>query len=256
MINTKRINFLNTYVDNLTFEEAKSAVDELIQSKGHHYVVTPNSDIIVKMQYDEELKHICDHANLILVDGQILVKLSKLTKNPIVERVCMTDFVWNVFDLAMEKNYSIFLFGGKYDILKSAEKKIKERCKSLNIVGSYSPKFGFENDLYEIEKCNKVIREAKADILLVFLGCPKQEKFIYNNKDKYKVKMSIPMGGCVDFLAGKVKRAPKWMQDVGLEWFFRFLQEPKRMFKRYFIDDIKIFSLFYKYRNNLHFRNK
>ena len=246
-IDTKRIVFLNTYIDNLSFKEAKDVVDKLIQSDGYHYAVTPNSDIIVKMQDDNELKNICDNADLILTDGQILVKISKLVGTPIIERVCMTDFVWHVFDLAIEKNYKIFLFGGKEEVLKKAEKNIKDRCNNLNIVGSYSPKFEFEKDIDEINKCNKIISDSNADILLVFLGCPKQEKFIYNNKDKYKVKMSIPMGGCIDFIAGNVKRAPKWMQDVGLEWFYRFLQEPRRMFKRYFIDDIRIFSLARKY---------
>ena len=246
-IDTKRIRFLNTYIDNLTFQDAKLVVDKLIQSDGYHYAVTPNSDIVVKMQDDKKLKYICDNADLILTDGQILVKISRWVGTPIVERVCMTDFVWNVFDLALEKNYKIFLFGGKDDVLKKAKRNIKNKCYNLSIVGSYSPKFGFENDADEIDKCNRIIRESNADILLVFLGCPKQEKFIYDNKDKYKVKMSIPMGGCIDFLAGNVKRAPKWMQDVGLEWFYRFIQEPRRMFKRYFIDDMRIFSLARKY---------
>ena len=84
-------------------------------------------------------------------------------------------------------------------------------------------------------------------ILIVFLGCPKQEKFIASNKEKYCVPVSITMGGCVDFIAGGVKRAPQWMQERGLEWFYRFIQEPKRLFKRYFLDDIRIFWLVKKY---------
>ena len=106
-INTQRISFINTFIDNLTAVEAKQVVDQLIQGEGYHYVVTPNSDIVVKMQDDEELKHICDNADLILTDGQIVVKLSKYLGNPIKERVCMTDFVWDVFDLAVEKRRSL-----------------------------------------------------------------------------------------------------------------------------------------------------
>ena len=97
-IDTNRIEFMNTYIDNLTFEEAKEKVDQLIKEDGYHYVVTPNSDIVVKMQDDLELKNICDNADLILTDGQIVVKISKYLGNPIKERVCMTDFVWHVFD--------------------------------------------------------------------------------------------------------------------------------------------------------------
>lgn len=247
-INTRRIRFLNTYIDNLTVAEAKSVVDKYIQATGNHYVVTPNSDIIVKMQNDKELKHICDNADLILTDGQIVVKISHWLKNPIKERICMTDFVWNVCDLANEKGYKIFLFGGKDNILKRATKNIKKKYPNLKIVGSYSPPFGFEENEIQLAKANEKIKNSMADILLVFLGCPKQEKFIYNNKDKYNVSISFTMGGCVDFIGDKVKRAPLWMQKAGLEWFYRFLQEPKRMFKRYFIDDIKIFELVFQYK--------
>ena len=250
VVDTNRIEFLNTYIDNLTASEAKKAVDSLIQAGGNHYVVTPNSDIVVKMQDDTELKEICDKADLILTDGQIVVKLSRYLGNPIKERVCMTDFVWDVFDLAIKKDYKVFLFGGKEDVLFKATENIKKRLPELNIVDSYSPPFGFEKNEEMLEEANRRIKASDADILIVFLGCPKQEKFIYQNKDKYQVPISITMGGCVDFMAGKVKRAPLWMQNIGLEWFYRFLQEPKRMFRRYFVDDIKIFELARKYQKH------
>ena len=250
VVDTNRIEFLNTYIDNLTASEAKNAVDSLIQAGGNHYVVTPNSDIVVKMQDDTELKEICDKADLILTDGQIVVKLSRYLGNPIKERVCMTDFVWDVFDLAIKKDYRVFLFGGKEDVLFKATENIKKRLPELNIVDSYSPPFGFEKNEEMLEEANSRIKASDADILIVFLGCPKQEKFIYQNKDKYQVPISITMGGCVDFIAGKVKRAPLWMQNIGLEWFYRFLQEPKRMFRRYFVDDIRIFELARKYQKH------
>ena len=240
LINTNRIPFLNTYIDNLTAQEAKNCVDEFIRSPGYHYVVTPNP----------ELKAICEKADLILTDGQIVVKISRKGKYPIKERVAMTDFVWNVMDLADEKGYKVFLFGGKEDVLAKATDRIKEKYPKLNIVDSYSPPFGFEKNEEYLNQANERIKESKADILIVFLGCPKQEKFIANNKDQYQIPISITMGGCVDFIAGGVKRAPMWMQKAGLEWFFRFLQEPKRMFKRYFIEDIRIFKLARKYRDN------
>ncbi len=242
-INKNRIPFLNTYVDNLTAIEAKNVVDQMINEPGTHYVVTPNSDIVIKMQDDPELKEICDHADLILTDGQIVVNLSRRTLYPIKERVCMTDFVWDVCDLADSKGYKLFLFGGKEDVLEKATARIREKYPKLNIVDSYSPPFGFESNEEQLNDANDRIKRSRADILLVFLGCPKQEKFIAKNKDKYEVPISITMGGCVDFIAGDVSRAPLWMQKVGLEWFYRFLQEPKRLFKRYFVDDIRIFGM-------------
>ena len=107
---------------------------------------------------------------------------------------------------------------------------------------------GFEKDEVELKRIQSMISKAKPDLLIVCFGCPKQEKFIYENYKKYDATVSICAGATVDFLAGNVSRAPKWMSDCGLEWFYRFLQEPKRMFKRYFIDDTKIIRLIWKYR--------
>lgn len=242
-MNTNRIPFLNTFLDNLNHIEAKLCVDLLIQTPGFHYVVTPNSDIVVKMQDDPLLLDICNNADLILTDGQIVVKLAKYLGTPIKERVAMTDFVWDVLDLAEEKKYKVFLLGGKPSVLEMATSKIREKYSNINIVDSYSPPIGFENNKNLLNESINRIKNSNADILLVFLGCPKQEKFIFNNKDKYKVPISITMGGCVDFIAGEVRRAPIWMQKIGLEWFYRFLQEPRRLFKRYFIEDVKIFKL-------------
>ena len=242
-IDTNRIKFLDTFIDNLTSSEAKLCVDKLIKIPGYHYVVSPNTDIIVKMHNDSQLKDICEKADLILTDGQLIVSLSKKYGEAIKERVCMTDFVWDVFDLAIERNYKVFLFGGKEDVLKKATQRVRNKLPKLNIVDSYSPPFGFESDSFMLEEAINRIKQSKADILIVFLGCPKQEKIIADNKDKDQVPISFTMGGCVDFLAGEVRRAPKWMQKIGLEWFFRFIQDPKRLFKRYFVDDIKIFSI-------------
>lgn len=242
-IATNRIGFLNTYIDSLTAAEAKRVIDQYIQEKKSRYVVTPNSDIIVKMQQDQELKQICDSADLILTDGQMLVTLSRFLKNPIKERVCMTDFVWDVLNLSVEKKYKIYFLGGTEASLHQAVKKIRSQYPALQLVGYESPPYGFEKDINMLKSINEKIRTARPDILLVFLGCPKQEKFIFHNMKSYQVPLSIPMGGCVDFIAGNVKRAPVWMQKCGMEWFFRFLQEPRRMFRRYFIEDIRIFWL-------------
>ena len=246
--NTNRIQFLNTYIDNLTAQEAKDVIDTYVQDGGIHYVVTPNSDIIVKMQDDPELKKICDMADLILTDGQMLVKISKWLKHPIKERVAMTDFVWDVLDLADSKGYKVFFLGGKEKTLKKAVGRIKKKYPRLCIAGFDSPPLGFEKDAEKLCQTNTKIIESSADIIIVFLGCPKQEKFIYSNKDIYHVPVSITMGGCVDFIAGNVKRAPLWMQRAGLEWFYRFMQEPKRLFTRYFIVDTRIFKMALSYK--------
>lgn len=243
-----RIKFLNTYIDSLTAQEAKAQVDQMVQKRRPQYVVTPNTDIVMLMQKNPDLLDICNNADLILTDGEMVVKLSKFLGNPIKERVAMTDFVWDVCDLAVEKNYRIFLFGGKEDVLEKGKKRIQKKYPNLNICGHYSPPLGFENNPVELKKSLDLISESHADILIVFLGCPKQERFIAKYKDEYQVPVSITMGGCIDFIGADIKRAPMWMQKSGLEWFFRFAQEPKRLFKRYFVDDMQIFPLVLKYK--------
>ena len=246
-----RIKFLNVNIDSVTSQEAKALVDGMVRDRRPQYVVTPNTDIVMRMQKDEELMRICNEADLILTDGEMVVKLSRFLGNPIKERVAMTDFVWDVCDLAVEKNYKVFLFGGKENVLETGKSRIQKKYQKLNICGYYSPPLGFEKNEEQLDKAIETIKQSEADILIVFLGCPKQEKFIAKYKDRYQVPVSITMGGCIDFIGADIKRAPMWMQKSGLEWFFRFAQEPKRLFKRYFIDDSKIFPLVLKYKLGL-----
>ena len=120
--------------------------------------------------------------------------------------------------------------------------------KDIRIVGTYSPPFGFENDEQELQKINTMISDVHPDLVIACFGCPKQEKWIYENYHKYDGTVSICAGATVDFLAGTVNRAPNWMRENGLEWAYRFVQEPKRLFKRYFVDDTRIIKLIWKYR--------
>ena len=129
-----------------------------------------------------------------------------------------------------------------------AANNLTQKYKGLNIVGTYSPIYGFEKDENEINKIIKIVNDLKPDILAVGLGAPKQEKFIYKYKDKLNVPISLAIGASIDFEAGNIKRAPIWMQKSGLEWFYRLCKEPKRMFKRYIIDDLKIIKVYFKYK--------
>lgn len=251
-MNTNRIKFMNVNIDSLTAKEAANVIDGFVKEKIPRYVVTPNSDIVVKMQKDKDLLDACNQADLILTDGEIVVKLAAFLGKKIKERVPMTDFVWDVLDLADRKGYKVCLFGGKEEILKKGTERIKEKYENLNIVDSYSPKFGFEKDEKELQIVIERLQKCEADILLVFLGCPKQEKFLAKFHKKINIPVSITMGGCIDFIGNdNIKRAPLWMQKAGLEWFFRFMMEPKRLFKRYFIDDMSIFPMVLKYKLGL-----
>ncbi|WP_308779948.1 WecB/TagA/CpsF family glycosyltransferase [uncultured Clostridium sp.] len=243
-----RIRFLNIEIDNLSMDESIDYIDKLIKRKKNSYVVTPNVDHIVKLENDSEFLEVYNNADLVLTDGMPLVWISKFLKIPIKEKVSGSDLFPKVCKLADEKGYSIFLLGAAEGIAIKAAENLKNKYKNLNIVGTFSPSYGFEKSKSEIEEIIKKVNEAKPDILAVGLGAPKQEKFIYKYKNKLNVPISLAVGASIDFEAGNIERAPKWMQKSGLEWFYRFLKEPKRMFKRYFIDDLKIIKVLIKYR--------
>lgn len=239
---------LNTYASNLTMSETVSIIDRFICEKKKSYIVAINVDVVMKIEKDAILKKITDNADIVLVDGKPLIWISKIQKKPIKEKISGSDLVPLLCQKAAEKNHSIFILGGAEGVAKKAKQNLEKKYPGIQITGVYAPPYGFESDEAELDKINKVISNVKPDILITCFGCPKQEKFIYQNYQKYDATVSICAGATVDFLAEHIKRAPRWMSEHGLEWFYRFLQEPKRMFKRYFIDDIKILKLIWKYR--------
>lgn len=243
-----RMPFLNTYIDNVSLNEAVDYIVDCIRRKEQIHVLTPNVDQIVRIERDAYFKEIYEHAGLILTDGTPLIWISKLYRKPIKEKICGSDLVPLLAKIASEKGFSIFLLGAMPGVAITAAKRLKKKYKDIQIVGTYSPPLGFEKDNEEISKINEMLLNSKADLLFVGMGVPKQDIFIYENMKKYKIPVSFSIGASIDFLAGNVKRAPKWLNKLGFEWLYRFLKEPKRLFKRYFINDIRIISIAVKYK--------
>ena len=239
---------LNTYVNNVSMTETLQEISRLIDEKKKSYVVAINVDVVMKIEKDEYLKRITDEADLTLVDGKPLIWISKWHKKPVKAKVSGSDMVPELCKIAAEKGYSVYFIGGASGVAEKAKRNLEEELPSIKVVGTYSPKFGFEKDKQELERINSMISEAHPDIVIACFGCPKQEKWIYENYQKYDATVSICAGATIDFLAGNVSRAPAWMSKHGLEWLYRFCQEPKRLFKRYFIDDVKVLGLVWKYR--------
>ena len=239
---------LNTYVNNVNMDETVQAIEEMIASEKRSYIVAINVDVVMKIENDSYLKEITDKADMVLVDGKPLEWIAKWHNRPIKAKISGSDLVPILCERAAIKGYSIFIIGGKEGIAEKAKQNLERDLPGIRIVGTYAPPFGFEKDEKELNRINEMISIAHPDLLIACFGCPKQEKWIYENYQKYDAKVSVCAGATVDFLAGNVNRAPKWMSDHGLEWFYRFLQEPKRMFKRYFIDDVKILKLIRKYK--------
>lgn len=243
-----RIKFMNTEIDNLTMDETLNEINNLIKKRQNAYVVTPNVDHIVQLEKGGELVNVYKDANLILTDGKPLIWISKLYKNPIKEKISGSDLFPLLCKMAAEKKYSMFFLGAAEGVAAKAAENLMNKNPGLSVVGTYSPPYGFEKDDNEINKIVKMIRDANPDILIVGLGCPKQELFIYHHRNELNVPLSLGLGASLDFEAGNIKRAPKWMANHGLEWLYRITQDPKRLAKRYLITDIQIIRLIMKYR--------
>lgn len=246
----ERIYLLNTEIDNLSMQETLLEIDRIIQEEQEAYVVTPNVDHIVQLETNVELQKAYQNARLRITDGKPLIWISKLYKTPIKEKISGSDLFPQLCELAAEKGYQMFFLGAAEGIAAKAAANLQRRYPGLQVTGTYSPPVGFENDSNEMIKIEEMVRSANPHILIVGLGCPKQEIFMYRNSKRLGVPISLGLGASFDFEAGNIRRAPKWMADHGLEWLFRITQDPKRLFKRYMVDDMKIISLLWKYRNN------
>ena len=219
-----RIAVLNVMIDVVTMKEAVEAVKQFILQKKSHLVVTPNPEIIMMANKDEQLARIINNADLVVPDGAGVVWAARYQGDAMPERVAGYDLVQNLLIEAMNEKYKIYLFGGAPGIAEKAKKIAEERYPGVQIVGTRN---GFFTKQNESEIVND-IKACQPDILLVALGVPRQEKWLEEYKEELKVPVSIGVGGTFDVMAGVVKRAPLWMQRSNLEWLFRLLSEPKR----------------------------
>jgi N-acetylglucosaminyldiphosphoundecaprenol N-acetyl-beta-D-mannosaminyltransferase len=218
--------------DHVTIDQAVSRIDAMIASRRPHYVVTANVDFLVQAHRDVELRRILLEADLVLCDGTPLVWASRLLGNPLPERVAGSDLAPGLIRAAAEKGHRLFFLGAAPGVAEEAAVKLRQQYPKLNIVGTYAPPFSnlLEMDHQEIVRR---VHEAKPDILMVSFGCPKQEKWIAMHHRTLGVPVAIGVGATIDFLAGRVKRAPDWMRRTGTEWLYRLMQEPKRLYRRY-----------------------
>ena len=211
-------------------------------------LITPNVDQLVKLQYDKEFHDICQQAEWVVCDSKILYLLSKLLKHPLPEAIPGSSFFTAYYMYHKNNpNCKIFLLGAMDGVAQKAMERINEKVGRTIVVGAYSPSYGFEKKEEENLAIYDMINKSDANVVLVGVGCPKQEKWIFKHKKQMpNVDIWMALGATIDFEAGNVKRAPQIFQKLAMEWFYRFLMEPKRMFKRYFIDDMLFFYYFAK----------
>lgn len=230
MPNDKKIRILDIPVDHVDAEEAMSVFRELMKQENCSLIVTPNSEIIVNAVKNEELRHIIESADLVIPDGIGLVYASKIMGRPLRERVTGIDFLGKILGYLEEQGLSVFFLGskpgndGSAGIAELAAENIKKTYKNLVVAGTHHGYFKGSEE----EEVVKIINDSGADFLCVAMGSPKQEKFMFQHKDRLKVKGAIGVGGSLDVWAGTLKRAPEFYREHGLEWLYRLIQEPSR----------------------------
>ena len=237
-MNIKTVRILGTRFAQINMEDTLRAIEKFITNGRKSQVCITNAYSLVLMQKDTEFKDITNSASLVVADGQPLVWISKLYGEPISERVAGPDLVYEFSRRSAKKRHKLFFLGSNSTTLKRMVENLKELFPSLQIVGVYSPPFEKQFSERENEGMVALINKVKPDVLFVGLGVPKQERWIWEHKDELQVPVSIGVGAAFDFVAGTVKRAPKWMQKCGLEWLFRLCQEPRRLWRRYLIGNL------------------
>ena len=244
-----RISILNIKVDNITKNDLLKKFDKGV-------LVTPNVDHLMKLQHDRELYEIYQKAEYVTVDSQIVRLALKFLGTPVKEVITGSDFFPSFYNYHKENDkIKIFLLGAAPGVADKALKIINEKVGRKIIVGACSPSFGFEKNKTECENIINIIGNTSANVLVVGVGAPKQEKWIYKYKNRLSnINIFLAIGATIDFEAGNIKRAPKIFQKLAIEWLYRLIKEPRRLWRRYIVEDLPFFYLiaklkFNKYRN-------
>lgn len=243
-----RVNLLNVDIHNL------SVIELLEKLRNGGVVFTPNVDHLVKLQRDREFYEAYQSADYRVCDSQILLYASKFLGTPLKEKISGSDlfpFFYRYYQA--DKDIKIFLLGAAEGVAKRAQERINAEVGRDMIVDSCSPSFGFEKDEQECQAIIERINQSGATVLAIGVGAPKQEMWISKYRNRLKnIKVFLAIGATIDFEAGNVQRSPKWMSQAGLEWLYRLLQEPERLWKRYLVDDLPFFWLVLKQRLKLY----
>ena len=248
----KSISILDTKVSVTDLQSASSYISECIDQRKKTYVCIAPVSTVVDAQADRAYREIINNAGMTTPDGMPLVWLGRLKGERAIKRTYGPDLMTKFCELSQQKSYKHYFYGGTPETNRLLVSKLSERFPRLNIVGDFAPPMrnvGEEEDASVLEQINK----ADPDVMWVGLGSPKQDYWMFKHRDKLNVPVMVGVGAAFDFLAGVKKQAPRWMQNLGLEWFFRFCCEPRRLWRRYIIGNTKFIYWIIKdfFRNSL-----
>jgi len=237
---TEHIDLLNVRIDRVDFAAAMERVRQAIDVRRPQQIVTVNVDFVKLACADSEYRRLINTADLNVADGMPLLWAARLIGAPLPERITGTDLVLGCARMAAERGYRLFLLGAAPGVADQAAAELQRRFPGLTICGVYAPPFrpwATDDDRTIVER----VQAARPDVLFVAFGAPRQDVWIREHMAELNVPVSVGVGGTFNFLAGTIRRAPRWMQDSGLEWLYRVVQEPGRLWKRYLLEDLPVF---------------
>ena len=238
-LTSPRVDVLDCPVDALDMDGTVARCSELIESGGFHQHVAINAAKLVAMHDDPRLRDIVVGCDVISADGQSVVWASRLLGVPLPERVAGVDLMDQLLAEAERRGYGVFILGARDDVLAAAVRRIRERHPQINVAGARN---GYFSDSEEAEVCEE-IRRSGAQILFVAISSPRKELFLGEHGPSLGVPFVMGVGGSIDVMAGITRRAPRLWQRLGIEWLYRLLQEPRRMFRRYAITNVRFLAL-------------
>jgi N-acetylglucosaminyldiphosphoundecaprenol N-acetyl-beta-D-mannosaminyltransferase len=239
VVTDSELRLLGVRVDDVDMAEAVRSVERFIRDGPAHRVVTVNLEYVRHACRSREFAAALEAADLAVPDGAPVVWVSRLTPHPLRERVTGVDLTERCAALAAARGYRLFLLGAEAGVAREAARVLEGRYAGLKVAGIHSPPLGDFSEEEEERICSR-IRAAQPHILLVALPTPRQELWNHANATRWHVPVTVGVGAAFDMLSGRRRRAPDWMQRRGLEWFFRLLLEPRRLWKRYLVHDAVI----------------
>jgi N-acetylglucosaminyldiphosphoundecaprenol N-acetyl-beta-D-mannosaminyltransferase len=225
----------NIDVDTLSFQGVLLRIRELVESRQGGSVFTPNVDHVMIAERDPALRAAYSRASLAIADGVPIVWASRLIGPAVPEKVSGSDLILPLMQLAAQQKWRVYFLGGADNVAVESSQLLAQKY-GLIVAGVDTSRIGITPNADEPALVQRIV-DARPDLLLVALGCPKQELFIDRNRDQLQATVSAGIGASLDFITGRVSRAPSWMSRVGLEWVYRLLQEPGRLWKRYLVQD-------------------
>lgn len=238
-----RVEILGYAVDRVSLESATTRLGEFVRAGGRHQAIVLSVPSLMYGRRDGRFLDVCNGASIVLPDGVPLLWASRILGAPIPGRVAGSDLFWALTRVAEKEGYTCFLLGSTPEVVSRLQSVLLRRFPGLRLVGVFAPPRSPAFSALTNDEIVRRVNEARPDILWVGLGAPRQELWIRANLGRLDARLAIGVGAAFDMCSGSIRRAPGCMQRAGLEWFYRFLREPRRLFRRYFIDSAPFLPL-------------